>query len=203
MHSVTFMFASCIWILLLLCTLLKAAPVPESSGEAEVIIGDPDFQKFLSDNLELSDKMYKLAAAEQNVTCPFCKDEQLVLFKEQLNISFPHLEECLSRTFQLFPCLDKVDIGLKFYHVLLANATASASKTAEIVTDISNLSANIRQQMTLLGITMVMYPNTDLSTLTLSPTEDMSIVKYIILSNFRAFLETVMRALQSKQCVQC
>ncbi|NXS12887.1 MGF factor, partial [Neodrepanis coruscans] len=126
---------------------LHGAPLPELSG-------DQDFQLFLQRNLEFTRKILRDVAALQHVVCntfQLCKEEELQLVRQNLDIAQAPLEQCHSRSFQADTCLNQIRAGLRAYHGSLATVRKLLPGHAELVEtlqlDMANLSSNIQQQV--------------------------------------------------------
>ncbi|NXY25588.1 MGF factor, partial [Atrichornis clamosus] len=186
---------------LLLCVLLwralHGAPLPELSG-------DQDFQLFLQRNLEFTRKIRGDAAALQHVVCDtfqLCNEDELLLVRQDLDITQVPLEQCHSRTFQAETCFSQIRAGLRVYHSSLSTIRELLPGHAELVEtlqlDTANLSSNIQQQMEDLGLATVTYPTENQEPLpTFSSHFHHQVGGFFILANFQRFLETAYRALR-------
>uniref|UniRef100_A0A8C3FAF4 Colony stimulating factor 3 n=1 Tax=Chrysemys picta bellii TaxID=8478 RepID=A0A8C3FAF4_CHRPI len=185
-------------VLCLGCTMLHAAPLAEFSG-------DQDFQQFLQKDLEYIRKIKGDVAQVQELVCTtlqLCNEEELMLVKQKLGISQAPLDQCHSKTFQ-DACFSQIRDGLQIYHghlaLLLQLLPAHSSLVDALQLDVSNLSTNIQQQMEDLGgLNTVTYPKAEgQDTLpSLSSDFDKQAGGFIILANFKRFLETSLRALR-------
>ncbi|NXU68163.1 MGF factor, partial [Horornis vulcanius] len=131
----------------LLWRVLHGAPLTELSG-------DQDFQLFLQRNLEFTRKIRGDVAALQRVVCDtfqLCKEDELMLVRQDLDITQVPLEQCHRRTFQAETCFSQIRAGLRAYHGSLATLRALLPGHAGLVEtlqlDMANLSSNIQQQV--------------------------------------------------------
>ncbi|KAM6233535.1 granulocyte colony-stimulating factor [Spheniscus humboldti] len=176
---------------------LHGAPLVELSG-------DQDFQLFLHKNLEFTRKIKGDVAALQRVVCDIfqlCKEEELLLVRQDLGIVQVPLEQCHSRTFQVEACFSQIHDGLRTYHGSLAAVLellpGHASLVETLQLDAANLSSNIQQQMEDLGLATVTYPTEGPGPLpTFSSSFHHQVGSFFILANFQRFLETAYRALR-------
>ncbi|NWS77406.1 MGF factor, partial [Crotophaga sulcirostris] len=176
---------------------LDGAPLAELSG-------DQDFQLFLHKNLEFTRKIKGDVAALQRVVCDtfqLCKEEELLLVRQDLGIAQAPLEQCHGRTFQAEACFSQIRHGLHAYHSSLATVLellpAHANLVETLQLDAANLSSNIQQQMEDLGLATVTYPTEDWGPLpTFSSHFQHQVGGFFILANFQRFLETAYRALR-------
>ncbi|KAF1561798.1 Myelomonocytic growth factor, partial [Eudyptes schlegeli] len=176
---------------------LHGAPLVELSG-------DQDFQLFLHKNLEFTRKIKGDVAALQHVVCDIfqlCKEEELLLVRQDLGIVQVPLEQCHSRTFQAEACFSQIHDGLRAYHGSLAAVLellpGHASLVETLQLDAANLSSNIQQQMEDLGLATVTYPTEGPGPLpTFSSSFHHQVGGFFILANFQRFLETAYRALR-------
>ncbi|XP_008503985.1 granulocyte colony-stimulating factor [Calypte anna] len=181
----------------LLWRALDGAPLGELSG-------DQDFQLFLHKNLEFTRKIKGDVAMLQQVVCDtfqLCKEEELLLVRQDLGITQTPLEQCHSRTFQAEVCLSQLRDGLRAYHSSLAAILELLPEHAGLVEalqlDTANLSSNIQQQMEDLGLATVTYPTKDQGSLSaFSSHFHHQVGGFFILANFQRFLETAYRALR-------
>ncbi|XP_071433660.1 granulocyte colony-stimulating factor [Pithys albifrons albifrons] len=176
---------------------LHGAPLPELSG-------DQDFQLFLQRNLEFTRKIRGDVAALQRVVCDtfqLCKEEELLLVRQDLDMAQVLLEQCHSRSFQAETCFNQIRAGLRVYHGSLAAVRdllpGHAGLVETLQLDVANLSSNIQQQMEDLGLAMVTYPTENPDPLpTFSSNFHHQVGSFFILANFQRFLETAYRALR-------
>ncbi|NXX57207.1 MGF factor, partial [Scopus umbretta] len=177
---------------------LHGAPLAELSG-------DQDFQLFLHKNLEFTRKIKRDVAALQRVVCDtfqLCKEEELLLVRQNLGIAQVPLEQCHSRAFQAVSIRD----GLHTYHGSLATVLKLLPGHAGLVEtlqlDAANLSSNIQQQMEDLGLATVTYPTEGQDPLPASFSHfHHEVSGFFILANFQRFLETAYRALRHLACL--
>nr|XP_025973628.1 granulocyte colony-stimulating factor [Dromaius novaehollandiae] len=180
-----------------LCPALRAAPLPEFSG-------DQDFQLFLRKNLEFTRKLRGDVAALQRAVCDtfqLCEEEELLLVRQHLGIAQAPLEQCHSRSFQAEACFSQICAGLLHYHGSLASVLellpAHTSLVEQLQLDAANLSSNIQQQMEDLGLATVTYPAEGRGALpAFSSRFHHQVGGFFILANFQRFLETAYRALR-------
>ncbi|XP_029877835.1 granulocyte colony-stimulating factor [Aquila chrysaetos chrysaetos] len=176
---------------------LHGAPLAELSG-------DHGFQVFLQKNLEFTRKIKGDVAALQRVVCDtfqLCKEEELLLVRQDLGITQAPLEQCHSRTFQAEACFSQIRDGLRVYHGSLAAVRELLPGHTGLVEtlqlDAANLSSNIQQQMEDLGLAMVTYPTEGRGPLpALSSHFHHQVGGFFVLANFQRFLETAYRALR-------
>uniref|UniRef100_A0A8D2PNK9 Colony stimulating factor 3 n=1 Tax=Zosterops lateralis melanops TaxID=1220523 RepID=A0A8D2PNK9_ZOSLA len=176
---------------------LHGAPLMELSG-------DQDFQLFLQRNLEFTRKIRGDVAALQRVVCDtfqLCKEDELQLVRQDLDITHVPLEQCHKRTFQAETCFSQIRAGLRVYQGSLATIQALLPVHAGLVEtlqlDMANLSSNIQQQMEDLGLATVTYPSENQDSLpTFSTQFHQQVSGFFILANFQRFLETAYRALR-------
>ncbi|XP_014813418.1 PREDICTED: granulocyte colony-stimulating factor [Calidris pugnax] len=190
---------------------LDGAPLGELSG-------DQDFQLFLHKNLEFTRKIKGDVAALQRVVCDtfqLCKEEELLLVRQDLGIPQAPLEQCHRPTFQPESCFSQIRDGLRTYHGSLAAVLELLPGHSRLVEtlqlDAANLSSNIQQQMEDLGLATVTYPTATphpTATTTTHPTAGPGplpafssrfhhqVGGFFILANFQRFLETAYRALR-------
>uniref|UniRef100_A0A7M4E3K4 Colony stimulating factor 3 n=1 Tax=Crocodylus porosus TaxID=8502 RepID=A0A7M4E3K4_CROPO len=179
---------------------LHAAPLSEFSG-------DQGFQLFLQKNLEFTRKIKMDVENMRQHMCDnfqLCKEEELMLVKQNLNIFQPSLNQCLSKPFQVDVCFSQIREGLQTYHGYLftiAQLLPSHSTQVEgLQLDTSNLSTNIQQQIEALGLNMgmVTYPKEEGqgTLLTFSSQFYQQAGGYIILANFQLFLDLAYRVLR-------
>ncbi|NXQ94845.1 MGF factor, partial [Sagittarius serpentarius] len=186
---------------------LHGAPLAELSG-------DQDFQLFLHKNLEFTRKIKVDVAALQHVVCntfQLCKEEELLLVRQDLGIAQAPLEQCHSRTFQAEACFSQIRDGLRVYHGSLATIRELLPGHAGLVEtlqlDAANLSSNIQQQvrglgegglqMEDLGLATVTYPAEGRGRLpAFSSPFHHQVSGFFVLANFQRFLETAYRALR-------
>ncbi|NXW75014.1 MGF factor, partial [Hirundo rustica] len=176
---------------------LHGAPLTELSG-------DQDFQLFLQRNLEFTRKIRGDVAALQRVVCDtfqLCKEDELLLVRQDLDIAQVPLEQCHKRSFQAETCFSQIRAGLRVYHGSLATIRALLPGHAGLVEtlqlDMANLSSNIQQQMEDLGLATVTYPSENQDPLpTFSSHFHHQVGGFFILANFQRFLETAYRALR-------
>ncbi|NXO23855.1 MGF factor, partial [Cisticola juncidis] len=176
---------------------LHGAPLTELSG-------DQDFQLFLQRNLEFTRKIRGDVAALQRVLCDtleLCKEDELQLVLQDLDIAQAPLEQCHKRTFQAETCFSQIRAGLRVYHSSLATIQALLPGHAGLVEtlqlDMANLSSNIQQQMEDLGLATVTYPTENQDPLpTFSSPFHHQVGGFFILAKFQQFLETAYRALR-------
>ncbi|NXK70340.1 MGF factor, partial [Sylvietta virens] len=182
----------------LLWRALHGAPLTELSG-------DQDFQLFLQRNLEFTRKIRGDVAALQRVVCDtfqLCKEDELLLVLQDLDMAQVPLEQCHKRTFQAETCFSQIRAGLRDYHGSLATIRALLPGHAGLVEtlqlDMANLSSNIQQQMEDLGLATVTYhPTENQDPLpTVSSHFHHQVGGFFILANFQRFLETAYRALR-------
>ncbi|NXE02469.1 MGF factor, partial [Chaetorhynchus papuensis] len=166
--------------------------------------GDQDFQLFLQRNLEFTRKIRGDVAALQRVVCDtfqLCKEEELLLVRQDLDIVQALLEQCHRRTFQAETCFSQIRAGLRVYHGSLATIRdllpGHAGLVETLQMDMANLSSNIQQQMEDLGLATVTYPTQNQDPLpTFSSRFRHQVGGFFILANFQRFLETAYRALR-------
>ncbi|XP_009463185.1 PREDICTED: granulocyte colony-stimulating factor [Nipponia nippon] len=176
---------------------LHGAPLAELSG-------DQDFQLFLHKNLEFTRKIKGDVAALQRVVCDtfqLCKEEELLLVRQDLGITQVPLEQGHSRNFQAEACFSQIRDGLRAYHGSLAAVLelrpGDASLVETLQPDAANLSSNIQQQMEDLGLATVTYPTEGPDALpAFSSSFHHQVGGFFILANFQRFLETAYRALR-------
>ncbi|XP_009271242.1 PREDICTED: granulocyte colony-stimulating factor [Aptenodytes forsteri] len=176
---------------------LHGAPLVELSG-------DQDFQLFLHKNLEFTRKIKGDVAVLQRVVCDtfqLCKEEELLLVRQDLGIVQVPLEQCHSRNFQAEACFSQIHDGLRAYHGSLAAVLellpGHTSLVETLQLDAANLSSNIQQQMEDLGLATVTYPTEGPGPLpTFSSSFHHQVGGFFILANFQRFLETAYRALR-------
>ncbi|XP_074019085.1 granulocyte colony-stimulating factor [Numenius arquata] len=182
---------------------LDGAPLGELSG-------DQDFQLFLQKNLEFTRKIKGDVAALQRVVCDtfqLCKEEELLLVRQDLGIPQAPLEQCHRRTFQAESCFSQIRDGLRTYHGSLAAVLELLPGHSGLVEtlqlDAANLSSNIQQQMEDLGLATVTYPTATYPTEgppgplpAFSSHFHHQVGGFFILANFQRFLETAYRALR-------
>ncbi|XP_058714039.1 granulocyte colony-stimulating factor [Poecile atricapillus] len=176
---------------------LHGAPLTELSG-------DQDFQLFLQRNLEFTRKIRGDVAALQRVVCDtlqLCKEDELLLVRQHLDIAQAPLEQCHKRTFQAETCFNQIRAGLHIYQGSLATIQALLPGHAGLVEtlqlDMANLSSNIQQQMEDLDLATVTYPTENQDPLpTFSSHFHQQVGGFFILANFQRFLETAYRALR-------
>ncbi|NXK87479.1 MGF factor, partial [Formicarius rufipectus] len=176
---------------------LHGAPLPELSG-------DQDFQLFLQRNLEFTGKIRGDVATLQRLVCDtfqLCKEEELLLVRQDMNIAQVALEQCHSRSFQAETCLNQIRAGLHIYQGSLAAVwdllPGHAGLVETLQLDTANLSSNIQQQMEDLGLVTVTYPTENPDPLpTFSSHFHHQVGGFFILANFQRFLETAYRALR-------
>uniref|UniRef100_A0A8C5TMU5 MGF factor n=1 Tax=Malurus cyaneus samueli TaxID=2593467 RepID=A0A8C5TMU5_9PASS len=176
---------------------LHGAPLAELSG-------DQDFQLFLQRNLEFTRKILGDVAALQRVVCDtfqLCKEDELQLVRQDLDIAQVPLEQCHRRTFQPETCFSQIRAGLHAYHGSLATIQnllpGHAGLVETLQLDMANLSSNIQQQMEDLGLATVTYPSENQNPLpTFSSHFHHQVGGFFILANFQRFLETAYRALR-------
>ncbi|NXO73726.1 MGF factor, partial [Phainopepla nitens] len=173
----------------LLWRALHGAPLTELSG-------DQDFQLFLQRNLEFTRKIRGDVAALQRVVCDtfqLCKEDELLLVRQDLDIAQALLEQCHRRTFQA------IRAGLRVYHGSLATIQALLPGHAGLVEtlqlDMANLSSNIQQQVRGQRGDFVGTENQD-PLPTFSSRFHHQVGSFFILANFQRFLETAYRALR-------
>ncbi|XP_071584362.1 granulocyte colony-stimulating factor [Heliangelus exortis] len=190
-HGLTLLLGVLLW------RALDGAPLGELSG-------DQDFQLFLHKNLEFTRKIKGDVAVLQQVVCntfQLCKEEELLLVRQDLGITQTSLEQCHGRTFQAEVCLSQLRDGLRAYHSSLAAILELLPEHARLVEtlqlDTANLSSNIQQQMEDLGLATVTYPTKDQGPLSaFSSHFHQQVGGFFILANFQRFLETAYRALR-------
>ncbi|KAM9255001.1 granulocyte colony-stimulating factor [Cariama cristata] len=177
---------------------LHGAPLAELSG-------DQDFQLFLHKNLEFTRKIKGDVAALQRVVCDtfqLCKEEELLLVRQDLGIAQAPLEQCHSRTFQAEACFSQIRDGLRSYHGSLTTVRELLPGHAGLVEtlqlDAANLSSNIQHQMEDLGLATVTvtYPTESREPLPAFSRFHHQVSGFFILANFQRFLETAYRALR-------
>ncbi|NWV70896.1 MGF factor, partial [Malurus elegans] len=176
---------------------LHGAPLTELSG-------DQDFQLFLQRNLEFTRKILGDVAALQRVVCDtfqLCKEDELQLVRQDLDIAQVPMEQCHRRTFQPETCFSQIRAGLRAYHGSLATIQnllpGHAGLVETLQLDMANLSSNIQQQMEDLGLATVTYPSKNQDPLpTFSSRFHHQVGGFFILANFQRFLETAYRALR-------
>ncbi|NXC76208.1 MGF factor, partial [Anhinga anhinga] len=193
---------------LLLGTLLWAPwralhGAPHGAPLAE-LSGDQDFQVFLRKNLEFTRKIKGDVAALQRMVCDtfqLCKEEELLLARQDLAITQVPLEQCHSHTFQVEACFSQIRDGLRTYHgslaVVLGLLPGHAGMVETVQLDAANLSSNIQQQMEDLGLATVSFPTESRGLLpAFSSHFQHQVGGFFILANFQRFLETAVRALR-------
>ncbi|XP_075299886.1 granulocyte colony-stimulating factor [Opisthocomus hoazin] len=176
---------------------LDGAPLAELSG-------DQDFQLFLQKNLEFTRKIKGDVAALQRAVCDafqLCKEEELLLVRQDLGIAQAPLEQCHGRSFHAEACFGQLRDGLHAYHGSLAAVRELLPGHADLVEtlqlDAANLSCNIQQQMEDLGLATVTYPAEGRGPLpAFSSRFQHQVGGFFILANFQRFLETAYRALR-------
>ncbi|XP_074972643.1 granulocyte colony-stimulating factor [Phalacrocorax aristotelis] len=181
---------------------LHGAPLAELSG-------DQDFQLFLQKNLEFTRKIKGDVAALQDAVCKtfqLCKEEELLLVRQDLGIAQVPLEKCHSRTFQVEACFSQIRDGLRTYHgslaVVLELLPGHTGTVETLQLDTANLSSNIQQQMEDLGLATVTYPTESQGPLpAFSSHFQQQVGGFFILANFQRFLETAYRALRHLACL--
>ncbi|NXG62846.1 MGF factor, partial [Hemiprocne comata] len=167
----------------LLWRALDGAPLAELSG-------DQDFQLFLHKSLEFTRKIKGDVAVLQQAVCDtfqLCKEEELLLVRQDLGITQTPLEQCHSRTFQADACFSQIRAGLRAYHgsltAVLELLPGQAGLVETLQLDTANLSSNIQQQ--------------DWGSLpAFSSHFHHQVGGFFILANFQRFLETAYRALR-------
>ncbi|NWU52595.1 MGF factor, partial [Dromas ardeola] len=177
---------------------LDGAPLAELSG-------DQDFQLFLHKNLEFTRKIKGDVDALQHAVCEtfqLCKEEELLLVRQDLGIPQAPLEQCHRRTFQAvsagsssLPRAGCTYQGSLAAVLELLPGHAGLVETLQL--DAANLSSNIQQQMEDLGLATVTYPTEGPGPLpAFSSRFQHQVGGFFILANFQRFLETAYRALR-------
>ncbi|XP_009082732.1 PREDICTED: granulocyte colony-stimulating factor, partial [Acanthisitta chloris] len=159
---------------------------------------------FLHRNLEFTRKVRGDVAALQHVVCDtfqLCKEDELLLVRQDLDVVQAPLEQCHSRSFQAETCFSQIRAGLSAYHISLASVKdllpGHAGLVETLQLDMANLSSNIQQQMEDLGLATVTYPSEPQDPLpTFSSHFHHQVGGFFILANFQRFLETAYRALR-------
>uniref|UniRef100_A0A672U001 Colony stimulating factor 3 n=1 Tax=Strigops habroptila TaxID=2489341 RepID=A0A672U001_STRHB len=176
---------------------LLGAPLAELSG-------DQRFHTFLKNNLEFTRKIKGDVAALQRVVCDtfqLCKEEELLLLRQDLDIAQAPLELCHGRSFQADACFSQIREGLRTYHssldAVLELLPGHAALVETLQLDAANLSSNIQHQMEDLGLATVTYPTEARRPLpAFSSHFHHQVGGFFILANFQRFLETAYRALR-------
>ncbi|NXD72071.1 MGF factor, partial [Eolophus roseicapillus] len=176
---------------------LLGAPLAELSG-------DQRFHIFLSNNLEFTRKIKGDVAALQRVVCDtfqLCKEEELLLLRQDLSIAQAPLERCHGRGFQAEACFSQIREGLRTYHssldAVLELLPGHAALVETLQLDAANLSSNIQHQMEDLGLATVTYPTEARGPLpAFSSHFHHQVGGFFILADFQRFLETAYRALR-------
>uniref|UniRef100_A0A8B9FGR2 Colony stimulating factor 3 n=1 Tax=Amazona collaria TaxID=241587 RepID=A0A8B9FGR2_9PSIT len=126
---------------------LLGAPLAELSG-------DPRFHIFLSNNLEFTRKIKRDVAALQHLVCDtfqLCKEEELLLLRQDLSIAQAPMEHCHGRGFQAEACFSQIREGLRTYQSSLDAVLELLPRHAALVEslqlDAANLSSNIQHQV--------------------------------------------------------
>ncbi|XP_066487120.1 granulocyte colony-stimulating factor [Tiliqua scincoides] len=172
----------------------SAAPLMEFSG-------DPGFQQFLRKNEEFALKINSDVVAMKDRMREEFKlgnDSELQLLREILAIQQVTLN-CHSSLCNVEDCFNQIWTGLqtyKSYLIRVAEVLPSyANQVTSLQLDVSNLSANIQQQMEESGLPTVSYPQAETKVLPNLESQK-QIGSYIILNYFKGFLEMTIRALR-------
>ncbi|KAM8989012.1 granulocyte colony-stimulating factor isoform 2-T2 [Ara ararauna] len=176
---------------------LLGAPLAELSG-------DQRFHIFLSNNLEFTRKIKRDVAALQHLVCDtfqLCKEEELLLLRQDLSIAQAPMERCHGRSFQAEACFSQIREGLRTYQssldAVLELLPGHAALVESLQLDAANLSSNIQHQMEDLGLATVMYPMEARGPLpAFSSHFHHQVGTFFILADFQRFLETAYRALR-------
>ncbi|NXK16098.1 MGF factor, partial [Arenaria interpres] len=176
---------------------LDGAPLGELSG-------DQDFQLFLHKNLEFTRKIKADVAALQRAVCDtfqLCKEEELLLVRQDLGIPQAPLEQCHQPTFQAESCFSQIRDGLRTYHGSLAAVLELLPGHSGLVEtlqlDAANLSSNIQQQVKAWAHPTATHPTEGPGPLpAFSSRFHHQVGGFFILANFQRFLETAYRALR-------
>ncbi|KAM9520908.1 granulocyte colony-stimulating factor isoform 2-T2 [Guaruba guarouba] len=176
---------------------LLGAPLAELSG-------DQRFHIFLSNNLEFTRKIKRDVTALQHLVCDtfqLCKEEELLLLRQDLSIAQAPMERCHGRSFQAEACFSQIREGLRTYQssldAVLELLPGHAALVESLQLDAANLSSNIQHQMEDLGLATVMYPTEARGPLpAFSSHFHHQVGTFFILADFQRFLETAYRALR-------
>ncbi|KAM8989011.1 granulocyte colony-stimulating factor isoform 1-T1 [Ara ararauna] len=178
---------------------LLGAPLAELSG-------DQRFHIFLSNNLEFTRKIKRDVAALQHLVCDtfqLCKEEELLLLRQDLSIAQAPMERCHGRSFQAEACFSQIREGLRTYQssldAVLELLPGHAALVESLQLDAANLSSNIQHQLQMedLGLATVMYPMEARGPLpAFSSHFHHQVGTFFILADFQRFLETAYRALR-------
>uniref|UniRef100_A0A8C6ITF2 Granulocyte colony-stimulating factor n=1 Tax=Melopsittacus undulatus TaxID=13146 RepID=A0A8C6ITF2_MELUD len=176
---------------------MLGAPLAELSGDQRFLI-------FLSNNLEFTRKIKGDVAALQHVVCDtfqLCKEEELLLLRQDLSITQVPMERCHGRGFQAEACFSQIQEGLRTYQssldAVLELLPGHAALVESLQLDAANLSSNIQHQMEDLGLATVTYPTETRGPLpAFSSHFHHQVGSFFILADFQRFLEAAYRALR-------
>ncbi|XP_057272630.1 granulocyte colony-stimulating factor isoform X2 [Pezoporus wallicus] len=176
---------------------LLGAPLAELSGDQRFLI-------FLSNNLEFTRKIKGDVAALQHAVCDtfqLCKEEELLLLRQDLSMAQVPMERCHGRGFQAEACFSQIREGLRTYQssldAVLELLPGHAALVESVQLDAANLSSNIQHQMEDLGLATVTYPTEARGPLpAFSSHFHHQVGSFFILADFQRFLEATYRALR-------
>ncbi|XP_061231313.1 granulocyte colony-stimulating factor isoform X2 [Neopsephotus bourkii] len=176
---------------------LLGAPLAELSG-------DQGFLLFLSNNLEFTRKIKGDVAALQLAVCDtfqLCREEELLLLRQDLSITQAPMERCHGRGFQAEACFSQIREGLRTYQssldAVLELLPGQAALVESLQLDAANLSSNIQHQMEDLDLATVTYPTETRGPLpAFSSRFHHQVGTFFILADFQRFLEATYRALR-------
>ncbi|XP_015279009.1 PREDICTED: myelomonocytic growth factor-like [Gekko japonicus] len=177
-------------------TMSASAPLPESSG-------DPELLQFVQKNREFVlrikqdvSRVRKLMQKEFKIH----SDDELMLMREMLDISQMDLSLCRTDPCDLAGCFNQIRTGLQTYHGYFSRIKELLPNFAGHVdglqVDVSNLSSNLQQQMQENGLTVVAYPQTESQANPSFLESEKEAGSYLVLRNFERFLEMTFRALR-------
>lgn len=185
--SILSLIPSALW--LLTCS---AAPLMEFSG-------DQGFQQFLRKNEEFARTIKSDVVEMKEHICKEFKighDDELQLVRNVLAIPRVTLS---CNPCNVEDCFNQIQAGLHIYHGYLARIAevlpSYANQVTSLQLDVSNLSTNIKQQMEESGLPTVSYPQEETHVLP-NLEGQKEVGSYIILDNFKGFLEMTIRALR-------
>ncbi|XP_065555292.1 granulocyte colony-stimulating factor isoform X2 [Lathamus discolor] len=134
-------------------------------------------------------------------TFQLCKEEELLLLRQDLSIAQAPMERCHGRSFQAEACFSQIREGLRTYQssldAVLELLPGHAALVESLQLDAANLSSNIQHQMEDLGLASVTYPTEARGPLPVFSSHfHHQVGSFFILADFQRFLEAAYRALR-------
>ncbi|XP_060111535.1 myelomonocytic growth factor-like [Heteronotia binoei] len=173
-----------------------SVPLPESSG-------DPELLQFVQKNREFVLRIKEDVVRTRKLMRKEFKlgsDNELMLMQELLDIPQADLSLCRTEPCDMAGCFNQIRTGLHTYHGYFSHIKeilpSFASHMNGLQADVTNLSANLQQQMQESGLTIVAYPQTEGQAHPSFLQSEKQIGSYLLLRNFERFLEMTFRALR-------